>query len=470
MPQNALTLPGGGVFDAFSSARQNALLQQQAQMQAQDQQMAAQEQRGMANTQGKIEGALMSGDRDAARTLAQGSNNAELMRSTYERMEAQDLAQAEEGLRTVSSAAIGMLREPQANRPQFAASDPAVVRALEGMGIPPETWQDPAWWTDGRIDRFIAQANEEYQVVTNLLDRTAPVTLGENDTRVDPVTGQQTIGQAGEAARALEAQANETALMRASQPRGPLVTVNSGNEGPQVGTIPSGYQMIRDPESGAYRMEPIPGGPAAAELADQDARTEGRQEQVERAGSTVLQDINRALTVIERSDRLGVLSGPTVGPVSGQLRHVPGTPAFEVRQLVESALSNVGLDTLQTMRENSPTGGALGQVPIQQQRRLEQVLGSLSVEQNPQVMRDNLRRVFNIYMDIVYGTPADIREAQRRGEISPQDAARYSERYELSFDELGRPREVDASAPSDVAPPMSNPQPQNDPLGIRQGG
>lgn len=201
MPQNALTLPGGGVFDAFSSARQNALLQQQAQMQAQDQQMAAQEQRGMANTQGKIEGALMSGDRDTARTLAQGSGNAEVMSQYQEAIAQMDTQQREEALgRARAFAGIGasLLQLPYEQR-QSALQNPQVQQQLAAYGIDPSQLAgfDP---TDANIQAVVGPAAE----IGDLLTRTAPVTLGENETRVDPVTGEQTIGQAGQEARALE--------------------------------------------------------------------------------------------------------------------------------------------------------------------------------------------------------------------------------------------------------------------------
>jgi hypothetical protein len=178
----------------------------------------------------------------------------------------------------------------------------------------------------------------------------------------------------------------------------------------------------------------------------------GRQEQTARAGGTVIQDLNRALEIVQRGGPLNV------GPISGIASAVPGTPAWEVKQFVESALSNVGLDTLQTMRENSPTGGALGQVPIQQQRRLEQVLGSLGERQRPEVLEDNLKRVSNIYMDIVYGSPAELRTMRDSGQLSEEDYRRYARRETLSFDEFGRStRRSNQPAPRN-APPQSAPR------------
>ena len=234
-------------------------------------------------------------------------------------------------------------------------------------------------------------------------------------------------------------------------------------------SIDGDFVTVRDPSSPTgVRRDLIPGsatdlrqrqeeGERTREEETEADRAARRQQDIARAGGTVIQDLNRALTILDRTEAQGPLSGPTAGPLSGQFRDVPGTPAFEVRQLVESALSNVGLDTLQRMRENSPTGGALGQVPIQQQQRLEQVLGSLDVRQRPEVLRDNLNRVANIYMDIVFGTPQQLAEMRERGEITPDQFETYSRRAELSFDELGRPRR---RQPEQTRP---------DPLGLRGG-
>jgi hypothetical protein len=101
------------------------------------------------------------------------------------------------------------------------------------------------------------------------------------------------------------------------------------------------------------------------------------------------------------------------------------------------------------MRENSPTGGALGQVPIQQQKRLEQVLGSLSLGQSPETIEANLKRVINIYIDIVYGSSAERAEAVRSGKMDQATSDQIEAYYHsLPFDPLGRP--VQAPAPEKI--------------------
>lgn len=174
----------------------------------------------------------------------------------------------------------------------------------------------------------------------------------------------------------------------------------------------TGYFAVRSAASpGGFRMMPYEDGKV-------DRADTNRQLRAERAGGTVVQDIGRAMEI---ESQPGIAGEMAVGPVAGLSRHIPGTPAHRVHQLVESALSNIGIDQLQAMRDASPTGGALGQIPVQQQARLEQMLGSLQVQQNDEDWENNARRAVNIYLDIIHG--------QGQG----------PERFDLGFDYLGRP-------------------------------
>lgn len=218
---------------------------------------------------------------------------------------------------------------------------------------------------------------------------------------------------------------------------GPTINNNMGSD---VGTIPPGYELFTDPATGARSMRLIEGSPQALEAQALEDKAEDRSVRVNRAGSTVIQDLTRARNLI---DELGALSsgeGVLGGIARTQSARVPGTVANRITQFTESALSNVGLDTLQQMRDDSPTGGALGQVPIQQQQRLEQVLGSLQINQPPDVLEANIKRVQNIYTDIMHGTSQERAAAVARGDLSPEENAQIESFYfALPFDERGNP-------------------------------
>jgi hypothetical protein len=216
--------------------------------------------------------------------------------------------------------------------------------------------------------------------------------------------------------------------------RGPLVTVDTGST---FGPVPAGFQRVRDPETGDVREIEIPGGAAERQRLEEERKALGRQTQTARAGGTVVQDLQRALNLVQTNPNVTGRTAAVTLALPEVARAETDVQAAEA--FIQSALSNVGLDTLQQMRENSPTGGALGQVPIQQQQRLEQVLGSLDLTQRKEIVEDNLKRVINIYSDIINGTPEQIMERFNRGEISKNQADDLSFRLELSFDERGNP-------------------------------
>ena len=83
----------------------------------------------------------------------------------------------------------------------------------------------------------------------------------------------------------------------------------------------------------------------------------------------------------------------TTGLVGGTLSQFRGTQAYDLYNTIQSIKANIGFDKLQDMRDNSPTGGALGQVAVAEIQRLEAVLGSLDQSQSEEQFRANLQRV-----------------------------------------------------------------------------
>lgn len=245
----------------------------------------------------------------------------------------------------------------------------------------------------------------------------------------------------------------ELATGKVSTVGGGGVNVSVGG-GIEEGKLSTDFTFARDKDGNILRQNGVPiavpviGSPAYQELQQREEKQEGRQEQQARAGTTVIQDLGRALDIVRTNPMAtgrsasAILSLPEIARAETDVQAASG--------FIESALSNVGLDTLQEMRENSPTGGALGQVPIQQQRRLEQVLGSLDLTQRQEVVEDNIKRVMNIYTDIVHGTPSERAKAIEEGKLSPEENERIETLYlTLSFDERGRP--VDLPAPEGIS-------------------
>lgn len=176
---------------------------------------------------------------------------------------------------------------------------------------------------------------------------------------------------------------------------GQTVNVNTGDSGPQVGTIPQGFALYQR-EDGGYEMRAIPGGPADIKAQQAEQKAQARHEQQTRYGDVVLQDASRALELVDS----GVI--PVTG-VGSYLSVVRGTRAHDLSKLLDSIKSNISFDRLQQLREASPTGGALGQVSDFENRALQSAYGSLEQSQTDEQFKFNLKRLMNIYADIIHG-------------------------------------------------------------------
>lgn len=172
------------------------------------------------------------------------------------------------------------------------------------------------------------------------------------------------------------------------------VSVQVGSE---VGTIPQGYELYTDPQSGARSLRPIPGGPAEQEQQDAATQEAARTAQREASGGVVVEDIDRVLGAIKDNPSM------TTGMGAAITQSIPGTPAYNAAQLTATIRANTGFDRLQQMRDASPTGGALGQVSEMENRLLQAALGNLELSQNREQLEYNLKRVKNIYLDIIHG-------------------------------------------------------------------
>lgn len=184
-------------------------------------------------------------------------------------------------------------------------------------------------------------------------------------------------------------------------PQSPGTVVNLGPNGEPLGNPGEGLVWQRGADGkvvmdgrGAPIAIPFQGGKVFQ--SQQDAAKQGatRNTTVQRAADVVSQDIDRALA------KAGFW---TTGWVGDKLSGTGGTAANDVRTLLDTVKSNVGFDKLQAMREASPTGGALGQVSDSENRMLQATLGSLEQSQGTPQFTDNLKRLKNIYLDIIHG-------------------------------------------------------------------
>jgi len=80
----------------------------------------------------------------------------------------------------------------------------------------------------------------------------------------------------------------------------------------------------------------------------------------------------------------------TVGYVGAKLMDVAGTPAHDLKQTLSTLQANAGFDRLQEMRDNSVTGGALGQVSEKELKLLVDAYEALAQSQSKEQFLEKL--------------------------------------------------------------------------------
>jgi hypothetical protein len=139
---------------------------------------------------------------------------------------------------------------------------------------------------------------------------------------------------------------------------------------------PPGFRWTDDTFSA---VEPIPGGPKDSSPKDA-ARAAGAVQKAD----IVIQKVDEAL------GKVGTLTTGLAGTVLGA---VPGTNAYDLDKTIDTIKANLGFAELQAMREASPTGGALGQVAVQELSMLQSTVASLDKGQSKENLKKGLEQV-----------------------------------------------------------------------------
>ena len=125
-----------------------------------------------------------------------------------------------------------------------------------------------------------------------------------------------------------------------------------------------------------------------AERAAQAPKRIRQYEQAIGAADSVMTSLDKAISLI----------GPTTTGWGGaRLRGIEGTDAYNLAAEIETVKANLGFDRLQQMRDNSPTGGALGAIAVQELVALQSTVANLDPNQSAEQIKQNLERVKKHY-------------------------------------------------------------------------
>ena len=135
-------------------------------------------------------------------------------------------------------------------------------------------------------------------------------------------------------------------------------------------------------------------GEAAAAAPEKAQKQALQRSMIEEMTGTVLGTIKEAKN----------LTGSLTTGYAGMLANLPNTEARQLKNRLETIKANLGFDRLQSMRDMSPTGGALGQVAVQELKYLQSSVASLdqltdAKDLNAQL--DKIERHYNNWLNAV---------------------------------------------------------------------
>ncbi len=159
------------------------------------------------------------------------------------------------------------------------------------------------------------------------------------------------------------------------------------------GPPPPGYRYVRDTSGNIEKMEPIPGSEAAQKVEAAKQQAVAKEQSQVQQSQIVFEDIDRVIKLLdEEKDSLNPFKQVT--GVSGKAaERLPGSARVTAQGFLDTVKAIIGFDRLRQMREESPTGGALGNITQQELAFLQSVLGSLNLDQDPQELRKTITRL-----------------------------------------------------------------------------
>jgi len=232
-------------------------------------------------------------------------------------------------------------------------------------------------------------APQEAMMAVREADRMEQAGLGRQKTQADIGATQRKLAQEEQLRAALaKATTNEERIAIASQYGNP-------------DTILRTLQASEDRQA-ALEQRRATASLAAAQRdetrsAKQLAADEKRQDRLdkqEQSANAAIMGADRIINEVREAKEK--VSGFTSG-LGSYLSAVPLTEAKDLSKRLTTIKANLGFDRLQQMRDASPTGGALGQVAVQELIALQSTIASLDQDQSPEQLRAALDKIETSY-------------------------------------------------------------------------
>ena len=194
---------------------------------------------------------------------------------------------------------------------------------------------------------------------------------------------------------------------------------------------PEGYRWTPD----GSQLEVIPGGPVdvknktAAEKAAEDAMLQSFKLKESLANTdSVIGEIEKIIGPKgdDGKTREGILANGGSG-FSLWINWVPMSDARALGKAIATIKANIGFDRLQRMRDMSKTGGALGQVAIQELDALQNSITSLDQGADEETLRANFMKVLGSYERVrsIFSQQLSALNSEQNVRVDPKTGKRY---------------------------------------------
>lgn len=148
--------------------------------------------------------------------------------------------------------------------------------------------------------------------------------------------------------------------------------------------------------------------------AEIDVKKKGEQPKARARLESQLKSADGVMSKVDSA--LENISGLTTGLGGSVLSAVPGTPAYDLKSTVLTVKANLGFDRLQQMREQSPSGGALGNIAVAELEALQSTISSLDLNQSGEQLRENLIAIKRHYENYKNAVESYYQDEYRQGE------------------------------------------------------
>ncbi len=144
-------------------------------------------------------------------------------------------------------------------------------------------------------------------------------------------------------------------------------------------------------------IEPIPGSEIARKWNESEKREKSKRLAAQRDSRILIDYADRTMKLIDDDPKTAA------GPIAAVAQWIPGTAAYNAKWMIRTLQAKGAFDKLQEIRDNSKTGGAVGQLSDDERRALSDSMAQLEQSQSYEQLRYNLVQFRARYLDAAYG-------------------------------------------------------------------